>query len=230
MKRISVIMAAIQPPARGLSAEASPRKIVAKMPWFADACPEWALALAVGFGALTLACEAQAWPGLEISMSNSVHPAADAAPLAPKEAAEKFLAEALPAATAANPKFRTGEGVLSAWITRTVKFEDAKGSNDVIVSMSEDALEFRNGAQTATNSHDVAFSLGAVAITERRDLGTIAETGEPAMSVMFQCNAGKCIRAAYDGKPADVDMTDISIQDAAARAKVLAAFQMLKGP
>jgi hypothetical protein len=189
------------------------------MPWFADACPEWALALAVGFGALTLACEAQAWPGLEISMSNSVHPAADAAPLAPKEAAEKFLAEALPAATAANPKFRTGEGVLSAWITRTVKFEDAKGSNDVIVSMSEDALEFRNGAQTAT-----------VAITERRDLGTIAETGEPAMSVMFQCNAGKCIRAAYDGKPADVDMTDISIQDAAARAKVLAAFQMLKGP
>jgi hypothetical protein len=50
------------------------------------------------------------------------------------------------------------------------------------------------------------------------------------MAVMFQCNAGKCIRASYDGKPADVEMTDISIQDDAMRAKILAAFLMLKGP
>jgi hypothetical protein len=186
-------------------------------------------ALALFFAALAPASEGQAFSWLEAAaMSNSVHPAA--APFASKEAAKTFLAEALPGATKANPKFRTGEGMLSAWITKSVKFEQGKNVGDVTVSMSEDAFEFRNGAQTAAHTHDVAFSLAAVTVSERRDPGTIAESGEVAMAVMFQCDAGKCVRASYDGKPADVDMTDISIQDDAMRAKVLAAFQMLKGP
>jgi len=183
-----------------------------------------------GCGALALASQGQAWNAHEIAMSNDIHPAAAAAPFVSKEAAKAFLAEALPRATKANPKFRTGEGVLSAWTTQSVTFDEANGEAGLAVSMSEDALEFRDGAQTAAHSHDVAFPLAAVTISERRDPGTIAESGEAAMAVMFQCDSGKCIRASYDGKPADTDMTDISIQDDAMRAKVLAAFQMLKGP
>jgi hypothetical protein len=157
--------------------------------------------------------------------------AAEVLPFASKEAAEAFLSEALPRATAANPKYRSGaEGVLSAWLTKAIKFGKPKDSNDLIVSMHEDALEFRNGARTGQSSHDTEFSLGAVTISERRDEGTLDENGKPALAILFQCNAGKCIQASYGGKPAAADFTDISIQDAALRAQILAAFQMLKDP
>jgi hypothetical protein len=198
------------------------------MPSLTSLSIAWASFLAICAGT---AEQAVARPGFEVLVSSSVHPAAAVLPFASKEGAKAFLAEALPRATAGNPKYRSSaEGVLSAWITRSIKFENAKDSNDLIVSMTEDALEFRGGAQTARGTHDTQFVLGAVTISERRDEGTLDENGKPALAILFQCASGKCIRAVYDGEPTMVDLTDISIQDAKLRAEILAAFQMLERP
>lgn len=153
---------------------------------------------------------------------------AAAADFPTRQAAEAFLALNLPTLTAANPKYRSGQsGVLMAWITRAIGFPpgDAGGPR---VSMSETVLEFRDGALARTGSHDTEFSLAEVDISELTDSGEVTETGDKAVGVIFRCKSGKCIRARYDGAPAQADATDISIQDDAARAQVLAAFLALQ--
>jgi hypothetical protein len=94
--------------------------------------------------------------------------------------------------------------------------------------MSEEVLGFRNGVQVATGSHEVAFLIEDVKITENRDPGTLTENGDISLGVIFNCVSGKCIQSTYDGKQSLTDSGDISIQDAAMRAKILKAFQTLK--
>jgi hypothetical protein len=173
--------------------------------------------------------QAKAQPGFEISMPKIVQPAADDAAFASKQEAEEFLAHALPIATAANPRYRSQEpGGATAWITKTVKFGPGKNGGGRLVSMSEEVLGFRNGVQVTTGSHDVAFLIEDVKITENRDPGTLTENGDISLGVIFNCNSGKCIQSSYDGKQSLTESGDISIQDATLRNKILKAFETLK--
>ena len=173
--------------------------------------------------------QAKAQPGFEISMPKIVQPAAGDAAFASKQEAEEFLARALPIATAANPRYRSQEpGGATAWITKTVKFGPGKNGGGRLVSMSEEVLGFRNGVQVTTGSHDVAFLIEDVKITENRDPGTLTENGDISLGVIFNCVSGKCIQSTHDGKQSLTDSGDISIQDDAMRAKILKAFQTLK--
>jgi len=184
------------------------------------------IALAV---APLLAREAGAEPRAGISMPGIVQGASETVASAPAEAAESFLAHALPLATAGNPKFRSPEpGVLMAWITRSIAFSRLPHAKGITVAMSEEVQEFRNGVLSRSGSHDTEFSLADVAIAELRDGGDLTESGDKAIGVIFRCKSGKCIRAHYDGAPATVDATDISIQDDAMRADILRAFETLK--
>jgi hypothetical protein len=170
--------------------------------------------------------QANARPGFEISMSNSAQPVSEVSAFPTKEDAQNFLARSLPIATAKNPRYRSDQaGVAMAWITKDVKFAPDKTANGILVSMSEEVLEFRNGAQSATGSHQVEFSIGDVKISERRDGADLTESGEIALGIIFNCRSGKCIRSTYNGQPSSVDWTDISIQDDALRGQILKAFE-----
>ena len=174
---------------------------------------------------------ADAQPGYGISMPDALQPTANVAAFASKEEAKAFLAHYLPIATAGNPRYRSDKaGVAMAWITKAITFATPADSNGILVSMSEDVLEFHNGVRAATGTHEAAFSIGDVKISERKESGDLTEAGEPAVGIIFNCHSGKCIRSAYDGHPSLTDWTDISIQDAALRGRILAAFETLQRP
>jgi hypothetical protein len=147
---------------------------------------------------------------------------------ASKEEAQAFLAKALPLATAGNPKYRSGDGALTRWLTREIAFGPGKTAKGVSVAMKEDILEFRNGAQSAAGTHEVQFAIEDVQITELTDRKDLTENGDKAVGVIFRCISGKCIAGKWSGVPTPADWSDISIQDSSLRAKILAAFQMLK--
>ncbi len=187
---------------------------------------------AIGFlsfwlGALS---PADAAPPLEIGTSMPKDPLLSARPanFATKDEAEAFLATALPQATAANPKYRSKDGGLTQWLTKEVVFGPGASGQGISVTMKEDMLEFRNGRQTAAGSHEVRFLIEDVQISELTDSPDRTENGEKALGVLFRCNAGKCINAKWNGVPTPSEQSDISIQDNATRAKILAAFQALK--
>lgn len=145
-----------------------------------------------------------------------------------KDEAEAFLAKALPEATAANPKYRAADGGLTQWLTRRIVFGPGASPSGVAVEMKEDVLQFRDGRQTSKGTHEVRFLIEDVQISELADSADLTENGEKARGIIFRCNSGKCIEAKWDGAPAPSDWSDISIQDPAMRAKILAAFQALK--
>ena len=93
--------------------------------------------------------------------------------------------------------------------------------------MSEDVVEFRNGARTVAARHEVEFALDDVNVAERSDSGDTTETGERAVGIIFNCRAGKCIQSTYNGARSEVDWTDIYIQDSSLREEILKSFQML---
>jgi hypothetical protein len=168
-------------------------------------------------------------PVAEHFMRAPIRPAADDSVFASKEDAEAYLTKTIPLATAANPKYRGAEpGVLTQWLTRTVEFGPSSKPNGISVSTSETYLEFRNGAQTATATHDVRFAIEDVRISERTDDPTLTENGEKALGVIFNCQSGKCIATIWNGAASKVDWSDISVQDATLRANILKAFQVLK--
>ena len=143
-----------------------------------------------------------------------------------REAAQDFLAKTLPVATAANPRYRTGEGMLTAWVTGSAAFR-TEGPK-LIVVMKERIVESRNGKAQPEIAHDVEFSLDDVDITELSGTGELTEDDKPAVGVLFRCRAGACIRSAYGAKAGHAEQTDISLQDDVARSGVLSAFRMLQ--
>lgn len=172
---------------------------------------------------------AQARPGFDNPMSQSAQLAADDVLSATKEDAEKFLADALRGATSANPKYRSGNGAVETqWLTKAVVFETDKDLGGIRVSMSEDVVEYRSGVRGPPTTHETAFLLGDVEISERRDSGDVTESGERALGVIFNCHSGACIRSTYNGAPTSVEWTDVYIQDALSRGAILKAFEALK--
>jgi hypothetical protein len=107
-------------------------------------------------------------------------------------------------------------------------FGPSNSASGTFVSMSEEVLEFHNGARISTGSHQVAFAIEDVKISERTDSGDLTEAGDVALAVMFTCNSGKCIQAYYGGKPSTTDWADISLQDETIRNNIRKAFETIQ--
>jgi hypothetical protein len=136
-----------------------------------------------------------------------------------------FLAAALPAATAANPKYRTvGDGTVSRWLTQEIRFS---GTGAVTVEMRESYTQEKDG-KTTSGTHAATFSLADVELTEFAEPGDVTPEGAPSRGVLFSCKAPGCVAAVWGGQGSKADKTDISLQDDGARAKILAAFRYLK--
>lgn len=168
------------------------------------------------------------WPPSMAKASTEGRMAENAVPAFASSAdAEAFLSEALPAATAANPKYRTpGTDTDRRWLIKTVTFSQA-GDGGVIVSADEDFEDYRHGAVVSRGSHQAKFAIDDVTVSlETTD--DVSETGEKAQGILFQCIDAPCVRAVWDGKPSVSARTDIYIQNANQRDRILRTFQALQ--
>ena len=145
-----------------------------------------------------------------------------------RKAAEDFLARAIPQAISANPKYRSKkDNVETIWLTKSIEFGDGSPGRGVQVTMDEDFTEIRGGVPTH-GTHQAVFDLGEVSVSMHADESDVAETGGPALGIIFNCVAPKCIQAKWNGQPSSSDWTDIYLQDGTLRARILAAFAFLK--
>ncbi len=146
---------------------------------------------------------------------------------ASKANAEAFLSDAVPAATAANPKYRTpGAGTERRWLVKTIEFSRSEGG--AIVSIDEEFEDDRNGALVSRGTHEAKFAIDDVAISlETTD--DVADTGARAQGVLFKCVGPPCIEAVWDGQKSVSAATDIYIRDERRRDQILAAFRALQG-
>jgi hypothetical protein len=165
-----------------------------------------------------------------------------------KAEAEAFLARALPAATAANPKYRSpGSDIETRWLTKIIRFKGNE-RRGVIVSTVESVEDYRGGALSAGQTHVATFRIDDVAITEETT-DDLAENGEKAHGVLFKCVGAPCIEDQRSegfhlgsGQPPlerplhpvvrietfTRDSTDIYLQDATQRWRIIEAFQALQ--
>jgi len=141
--------------------------------------------------------------------------------------AEAFLAHALPAATAANPKYRTpGADYDRRWLIKSITFPRTEGGG-VVVSIDETFEDYRDGALNSQGTHQARFAIDDVTISpETTD--DISEKGEKAQGVLFQCVSAACIHAVWDGKPSLSARTDVYVQEANLRHRILSAFRALQ--
>jgi hypothetical protein len=158
----------------------------------------------------------------------SVEMASEKINFSSREEAEAYLTKALPLATAANPKYRSANGVLTQWLTRSIAFAPSRNPNGISVAMSEDILDFRNGVEIRKGAHETQFLIEDVRVSELKDSKDLTENGEKAEGIIFNCASGKCVSATWNGTPSSSEWTDISLQNAETREKILVAFQALK--
>ncbi len=154
---------------------------------------------------------------------------ADAAQaFASKAEAEAFLSRAVPAATAANPEYRSpGKDVATRWLAKTIAFRESQ-SGGLIVSTDEDIEEYRNGSLKSRGMHQATFPIDDVTVSLETSDQDTTEGGEKAMGVIFRCVGAPCIQAVWDGKKSTSAWTDIYLQEAGSRNQILAAFQALQ--
>jgi len=146
-----------------------------------------------------------------------------------KARAQSYLARILPKATAANPRYRSGAGEeLTAWLTQSVHF--APSPRGLSIAMSEKALVYRDGAQTAVNTHEAAFAITDVQILEYSYPSDTTEKGEKAIGILFKCKIGNCVHSMWNGAASDKAETDLSLNDSVARRRILRAFWILQAP
>ena len=184
-----------------------------------------------GFAApslLLFALAAEASPSASDVTPLEVKVADTAIPSFASEAdAAAFLSEALPAATAANPKYRTpGTDYDRRWLIKTVEF--SRGERGAIVTMDEAFEDYRDGALVSRGTHQAAFSVNDVAIT-LETAEDVADTGAKAQGVLFTCVGEPCIQSVWDGQKSVSARTDVYVQDAQRRDQILAAFLALQG-
>ena len=148
-------------------------------------------------------------------------------PFASRAEAEGYIAKALPKATADNPKYLTkSDGVVSRWLTQDIRFTAGPDGATRVV-MRENYTQEKAG-KTTPGRHEAEFSLDEVEITEFAELGDVTPKGDASRGLMFTCKAPGCVAAKWDEHASRADRTDISVQDDAARAKLLAAFRYLQ--
>jgi hypothetical protein len=142
--------------------------------------------------------------------------------------AEDFLARTLPLATAANPKYYAKtDKAETRWLTKSIEFHDGPPGHGIQVSTDEEFTEVRAGVATP-GTHQAVFSFGDVKISMESSDTDVTGAGEPALGIIFNCAAPKCIQAKWSGQASLSDWTDIYLADATLRARILAAFEFLK--
>ncbi len=147
-------------------------------------------------------------------------------PFASQAQAMEYIVRALPKATADNPKYLTkADGLVSQWLTQDIRFTTAQGV--VQVAMRESYTQEQAGKVTP-GRHEATFSLGEVEISEFAEPGDVTPKGEAARGLMFACKTPGCVAAIWGDQSSHADKTDISVQDDATRAKLLAAFRYLQ--
>ncbi len=140
-----------------------------------------------------------------------------------------FIAGALPKATSDNPNYVTkADGTVSQWLTETVAFA-IDGAGAVTVTMRERFTQ-RQGEKTTEGAHEATFSLGEVTAAEFSAPWDVTPTGGPALGLLFTCGKPGCVAAKWGDAPSKADKADLYVQDAATRAKLLAAFRRLQAP
>jgi hypothetical protein len=147
---------------------------------------------------------------------------------ASKAEAEAFLSRAVPAATAANPKYRSsGKEVATRWLAKTIAFRESQ-SGGPIVSIDEDIEEYRNGSLKSRGTHQATFPIDDVTVALETSDQDTTESGEKAMGVIFRCVGAPCIQTVRDGQKSTGAWTDIYLQEAGSRNRILDAFRALQ--
>ena len=184
------------------------------------------LRAALMIGAAWSISSSRATPG-EINMAENAAKPAAAGAFASKSEAEAFLARALPAATAANPKYRSpGSDIETRWLTKTISFRATEGGV-VVVSTAESVEDYRAHALSAQRTHAATFAVDDVAISEET-ADDLAENGEKARGVLFTCVGAPCIEAVWSGEKSMSASTDVYLQDETQRRQILDAFRALQ--
>jgi hypothetical protein len=174
--------------------------------------------------ALATTSAAGSWTGSTSKASAEIRLAENSVPTFASEAdAEAFLSVALPSATAANPKYRTpGTNYDRRWLIKTLTFSRADRGG-IIVSLDEEFEDYRGGAIVSQGMHQARFAIGDVKISNETT-DDVSDKGERALGLLFQC----AVHAVWDGKPSVSTRTNIYIQDANQRERILSAFRALK--
>jgi len=140
-----------------------------------------------------------------------------------------YLARALPAATAANPKYLTkADGTVSQWLTESVAF--ATGADGAVTVTMRERFTQTQGGKTTEGKHDAAFALSEVTVSEFTEPGDVTPAGDPALGILFTCAKPGCVAAHWGEAASRADKADISLQNPETRAKLLAAFRRLQAP
>ncbi|HKI15976.1 MAG TPA: hypothetical protein VKA12_13405 [Roseiarcus sp.] len=177
-------------------------------------------------GAAWSISSSRATPG-EINMADNAAKPAAAGSFASKSEAEAFLARVLPAATAANPKYRSpGSDIETRWLTKKISFRDREGGG-VVVLTAESVEDYRAGALSAQRTHRATFAVDDVAISEET-ADDLAENGEKARGVLFTCVGAPCIEAVWGGERSTSASTDVYLQDETQRRQMVDAFRALQ--
>jgi hypothetical protein len=142
--------------------------------------------------------------------------------------AEEFLSRTLPLATAGNPRYISkADKAETVWLTKSIAFSDGAAGRGIQVSTDEEYTEVRAGVSTP-GKHQAVFSLGDVGVSVETSETDVTEAREPALGIIFRCSTPKCIRAKWNGQESASDWTDIYLQDATLRGRILAAFEFLE--
>jgi hypothetical protein len=198
--------------------------------------PLW---VAFVIGAAWSISSSPATPGEIIMADDAAKPAVSEA-FTSKSETEAFLARALPAATATNPKYRSpGSDGETQRITMQISFK-AGVSRGVVASIFESVRDYRSGA---LRTHRATLGIDDVAITEETT-DDLAENGEKARGVLFTCVGARCIEDQSDedihlgSTPAlrpvlrlETTMSasaDVYLQDETQRRQIIGAFRALQ--
>jgi hypothetical protein len=176
----------------------------------------FALAAIFRFCAFTLLAFA---PASEMAHAESFATPADA---------EAFLSRAIPAATAANPRYRSaGSDVETRWLTKSIAFRQSE-SGGVIVSTDEEFEKYRKDAVTSRGSHQATFAIDDLTMSLETSDQDTTENGEKAQGVMFRCVGAPCIDSVWDGKKSTSAWTDVYLHDPEMRERIFTAFMALQ--
>jgi hypothetical protein len=151
------------------------------------------------------------------------------APFANSAETEAYLTATVPEAVAANPKYRAKvTGALTRWTLKSIAF--GKTPDDSVEVSTDESFEEYRGGKVTPGTHRARFPIDDVTVeNEVSDFDT-TESGAPALGVIFRCKGAPCIHANWNGDDSMSAWTDIYIDDAKTRERVLAAFQALKSP
>ena len=103
-----------------------------------------------------------------------------------------------------------------------------RGEKGGVIVWSQESIEdYRASALTSEGTHEATFEIDDVRLSvEVSD--DVAENSENARGVMFRCIGAPCIQAIWSGAKSVSASTDIYVQDASQRHRILAAFQALQ--